>query len=480
MGEQFLIALNSLVQTIRIHQDNNQLVKDCVKKFTDSVHHLISDDDSLTIQVYGGRFYFQDEKLTLRKKSEQLFKNMLQYFEKRGLQEMCIYQSITNAASEQILTFARLLNQAEHEEKPLDWLIHRVEEEDLPWVIIEHPDEQDAPETDDSPVEQDKKELSVQERKDRGRKDYSYALASIKEMGQKLFTKKRSGIRKGVRIVQNMVEHLIQDESIYLTLSTIKVYDDYTYTHSVNVAILSMCLGKHIKLPKPAMERLGICGLFHDLGKIWLPPDILNKPGKLNDQEFKEIQMHSLNSARLIVRLRASRDRKAKILLAPFEHHLKYNLQGYPFVQWQKPISLFGRILAIADVYDALTSARVYRSEPLTPDQALAKMQEGSGTDFDPLLLKVFINMLGVYPLGTLLLLDNGIMGLVSGASESEELDRPRILLLEPDGQRGFVKGAEVDLRERHPQTGDFLRNVVQSVHPSAYGIQPAQYLLQE
>ena len=147
-------------------------------------------------------------------------------------------------------------------------------------------------------------------------------------------------------------------------------------------------------------------------------------------------------------------------------------------MKWQKPVSLLGRILAIADVYDALTSVRVYRNYALTPDQALKKMFDGSGIDFDPILLKVFINMLGVYPIGSLLILDNGEMGLVSALSETDEIGRPKIILMIPDNKGGYLSGEEVDLSERDANTSEFLINVVKSIHPSEKGIQPVQFLL--
>lgn len=201
------------------------------------------------------------------------------------------------------------------------------------------------------------------------------------------------------------------------------------------------------------------------------------------------MKQHSLISVRLITKIKAERDRKAQILLPPFEHHLKYDLSGYPQTNRKKEVSLFGRILTIADVYDAITSPRVYRPSVLSQDRALGFMLEGAGTDFDPILLKVFINMLGVYPVGTLLKLDKGV-GLVTiqpddTAPHEEENKssngfngtRPWIILLASDGKGGIKKGREVSLAERDPVTGKFLRNIVASLSPSEFGIQPAEFI---
>ena len=136
-------------------------------------------------------------------------------------------------------------------------------------------------------------------------------------------------------------------------------------------------LGKRIGLSRISLSHLAICGLVHDLGKLGIPKEVLNKPGKLTDEEFKEIQTHPIKSVNQIIKLRAPADLKSKILLPPFEHHLKYDLSGYPQVRNIKSVSLFGRIITIADVYDALTSPRIYRPEANSPDRALEIMLKG-------------------------------------------------------------------------------------------------------
>jgi HD-GYP domain-containing protein (c-di-GMP phosphodiesterase class II) len=275
-----------------------------------------------------------------------------------------------------------------------------------------------------------------------------------------------------------MVDLLMEDDSVLLGMSTMRDYHDYTYMHSVNVAILSLCLGKRIGLSRMSLRVLGICGLVHDLGKVEIPMEILEKPGKLTEEEREEIERHPLSTVRQVIKLRASSDLKSKILLAPFEHHLKYDLSGYPRIGRKKPVSLFGRILALADVYDAMTSPRTYRPSAFSPDRALGIMMEGSGKDFDPVLLKVFINMLGVYPVGTLLRLDTGETGLVMDIPEESDPARPMVLLLLSDGKGGAKKGKVIDLSERDPKSGKFRRNVKKTYNPSTFGIQAAEFLV--
>jgi HD-GYP domain-containing protein (c-di-GMP phosphodiesterase class II) len=463
MGERLFRALYRLVRTVNIYGDNNQLLMDCVNELVGAVAEWCMDEDDLTIQVSLGRFFLQNEKYVYRREATSLINEMLRYFEKRGLQGLRFYAEVKDASSAQILEFARLVNHAGLEEDPSAWLVQQLEEKTFPWVEIVR-----GPET--SPRKEDS------ERKEIGRRIYSHALTSIHEVSDKITSQKHQGIRKVKRVVQNIVDLLEQDNALLLAMSTIRDCDAYLYTHSVNVAILSMSLGKRIGLSRMSLSTLGLCGLFHDLGKLDIPSEILNKPGDLTDAEFEEVRKHPLRSVSHIVKLETNRDLKVKLILPPFEHHLKYDLSGYPQTHREKPVSLFGRILTIADVFDALTSNRTY-AEAMTLDCALGLMLEGSGKDFDPILLKVFFNMLGVYPVGTLLQLDTGQMCLVMDPPEDDDRTRPRVVLLDADGQARVKKGKVVDLAERDPQTGSFRRNILRSLNPSLYGIQPFEFI---
>ncbi len=465
LGERFLIALYRLTSTVKIYQSNNEVLRDCAKEFMDIIAQWVAEEGYLTIRSSRGQFFLYEEKLIYQRENINVIKEMLDYFEQRMIPGFRFSHAINDTSIEEILTFTRLLNNAEKEEDPLPRLRQKLAEGSFQWVEIDY-----LPETIQEEYNEELKEIA--------RKTYSYALSSVKEVSQKIASQGRAGVLKLKRIVQDMVDFLSEDDPVLLSMSTIREYDDYTYTHSVNVAILSLCLGKRIGLPKVSLSWLGICGLVHDLGKLDVPQEILNKPGKLTDSEFREMEKHPLRSVSQIFKLRASRDLKAKILLPPLEHHMKYDFSGYPRVRRKQPLSLFGRIIGIADVFDAFSSPRVYRPIAYSPDKVLGIMMEGAGKDFDPLLLKVFINMLGVYPVGTLLQLDSDEKGLVVASAESENKSRPIIVLLKSDNQGGYKKGKLVNLSERNPKTGAFVRNIVRSYHPSSFGIQPVGFIL--
>jgi HD-GYP domain-containing protein (c-di-GMP phosphodiesterase class II) len=280
---------------------------------------------------------------------------------------------------------------------------------------------------------------------------------------------------KSRRVVQDMAESIFQDENIVLSLSTIRDYDDYTCTHCVNVAILSMCLGRRLGLSKMAVATLGLGGLFHDLGKVDIPIELIRKPGKFTDLEYEEVKKHPLNSVCRILLLNVDNAFKARLLIPPFEHHLNINLSGYPESARRMPISLFGRIVAIADHYDALTSSRSYRPVPFSPEKALEIMIKKSGVEIDGLLLKVFINMVGIYPVGTLLVLDTYEVVMVNDTPPHAVDGRPRAYILEKK-EESLSKGELVDLSEKG-QNGRFRRNILLCFHPTEFGLVPTDVL---
>lgn len=472
--ERFMQNFYSLVQTARIHNDNHKLIIEGIAQFRRSIAGCMK-GNSLTVRVANGRLLVEDEMLPYNRTTKHLIDNMVRYLEERDLAGLLFHKHIKQAPAREILIFLHIVDRSGRQPQTQGWWTKNLRAKNIFWIEVIKKKEPDPTERVEEFLT-----LSEEERRERAKKDYTYVMASFKEVAQKVMGKGQVGMRKTVRVVQDMVTHIIDDDEVFYAISTLRVFDDYTYTHSVNVAILSMCIGKKIQLSSRSLERLGICALFHDLGKIKVPYEVLNKPGKLNEADVKLLEEHSLNSARLIVKLRASRDRKAKILQPPFEHHLKYDLTGYPHANWQKPLTLFGRIIAIADVYDAITSPRVYRRSVLSPDRALGFMLEGSGRDFDPILLKVFINMLGVYPIGTLLKLNTKELALVVGSSQKPGGKKPLACLMYKDIIGNYYKGETIDLAERDSKTGNYAREIIDTYHPSTFGIQPVQHIFSD
>jgi HD-GYP domain-containing protein (c-di-GMP phosphodiesterase class II) len=465
-GEAFIKAIHNLLQAVKIHQENNQLVIEAAHKFKETLTR-ISSGDEIEILLWRGRLYYQGEKILSCRDLFPLLQDMLEYFTQRSICGFLFRSSCKEASQSELILFAQILNRSSGVSEPFSWIGETLKQHKIEWIEV---------------LKEIKGEFSASNmrRKEFARQTYSQAVAAVQEVTQKVAQKSSAGIRKARRLAQSLVDVVLQDESIILGLTTIRDYDDYTFTHSVNVALLSSCLGNRIGLSRILLEQLTVCGMFHDLGKVEVPKDILMKPDKLNSEEWEYIRKHPLIGVTRVLRMQASRDLRSRLILGPFEHHLNENFSGYPETHFTRNISLFGKILRITDTYDALTSNRIYRFRPLSPDEGIRWMWENAQTRFNPLLLKAFITLMGPYPIGTVIKLDTGELGMVTDYTDELDKTRPQVVLLQKGDHGKFKTGKSLNLGERDETTGLFKYNIMKGFHPSVFQIQPANFLLQE
>jgi HD-GYP domain-containing protein (c-di-GMP phosphodiesterase class II) len=280
---------------------------------------------------------------------------------------------------------------------------------------------------------------------------------------------------KGKRAIQFLIDQLIKEEGNLMSLTAIKNFDEYTFAHSVNVCILSVSLGTRLGLSKAELSELGFAALFHDVGKVRLPLDILNKPGELSEEEWVEVRKHPVHGVKTLLSKRSIDRFSTRAMVVSFEHHLRLDLSGYPQLSYKKDVGLFSCIVTIADVYDSMTSGRVYAKTPLTPDEALRRMLGKQGTGFDPVLLKVFINMLGIYPVGSVVILDSGEVGVVMKAKPAD-LSRPEVAIVaDKKGKKDITE--TVDLTAIDERTGTFKRTILKTIDPNRYKMDIARYI---
>lgn len=253
------------------------------------------------------------------------------------------------------------------------------------------------------------------------------SVAKIKNMFMNIENDKPNdnNIKDIGHIVENMIDELISNRNLMVNMIDIKSFDDYTFFHSVNVAALSIIMGISLNLNKNELYKLGVGALLHDIGKVFINKELLNKEGKLTEGEFEIMKSHSLKGYKYI---KSSYDIPIKSYIATLDHHEKYDGTGYPNNKVGKDISLFGRIIAIADVYDALTSDRPYRKACL-PSDVIEYIMGGPGTHFDFELVNIFIKKVAAYPVGTCVKLNNGLVGIVV-ENFSDSCTRPKIKLL--------------------------------------------------
>lgn len=280
------------------------------------------------------------------------------------------------------------------------------------------------------------------------------------------------------RLMQSIYNHIVDNESFVFGLTNLKNHDEYTLNHSVNVCLLATALGRRLGLNRGELVDLGIAAFFHDLGKLETPLEILNKPAKLSDGEREIMEQHPFKGAEKLVLLKESQRLPLRAIHVAMEHHIKEDLTGYPRYFKKEDVNLFSKIVKVVDFFDAVTTKRVYRTKVFTRAEALSLMLEQSGTEFNPVILKAFVNLMGVFPIGSLVALNTGEMGIVFDLNPDPKLlFRPSVKLI-TDAAGNKVDGEIVDLSEMDTETNRYPRTIATALNPHDYGIEVADYFL--
>ncbi len=243
-------------------------------------------------------------------------------------------------------------------------------------------------------------------------------------------SEKMQAISEAKQIVEQIMAEILKNNNLMVNMVDLKVFDEYTYYHSVNVAVLSTVVGVAIGMNQKDLFALGFASLLHDLGKVFIDKGILNKSDRLSSSEFNEIKRHPEFG---YTYLRGMFDVPVKSTLGVLHHHERYDGSGYPSGLLKEQISLFGRIIAVADVFDALVSDRPYR-KALLPSDAMEHIMGNGGLIFDPNIARIFAMKVAPYPLGTAVELSNGCVGLVVENYEGFGL-RPAIKIIQEKGK---------------------------------------------
>lgn len=250
-------------------------------------------------------------------------------------------------------------------------------------------------------------------------KSHIKLLLTSVQLGQALSTKETQNI------VSECVTKVMQNPNAILWLTRLKSYDDYTAEHSINVSLLAIALGRHMGMDHWDLENLGICALLHDIGKMNVPDEILNKPSRLTTEEFSEMAKHTLYARKLLME---RSDIYPGAVDVAYNHHERLDGKGYPRGIDASRISLFTRIVTIVDAYDAMTSDRCYKKGMSSLD-ALRLINKNKGTQFDAEVAQKFIAMIGLYPPGYLMEMMNGEVGIILSHDKGFQL-RPKVIMV--------------------------------------------------
>jgi putative nucleotidyltransferase with HDIG domain len=295
------------------------------------------------------------------------------------------------------------------------------------------------------------------------------SIGVIKQIMNEVENNQEISLDKVRNVVSDIVGMVNKEDKYLLGLTSIKNYDEYTYNHSVNVTVLSLYLGQLLGLSSEQLHLLGEAAMMHDVGKVRIPKEILNKQGLLTPAEWQIMENHTVEGAEILNNVTGI---SSISLAVAFEHHLHYDLSGYPKTEQLKEVNLLSRLVTICDVYDAATSLRVYHA-PVLPAKVIALIISKKGTFFDPVLAKAFVQMMGVYPVGSLVRLDNNEQAVVY-ANNLNNILRPKVILVKPEA--ADQEPEIVDLEEIASLAKGFKRSIVEALAPQAFKIDITKY----
>lgn len=273
------------------------------------------------------------------------------------------------------------------------------------------------------------------------------------------------------QLVDSLAQAVAQNRTALMALTALKDYDNYTFTHMVNVSILVMAQARSLGIDGALLREFGLAALMHDIGKVRTPLDILTKPDRLTESEFAIMRMHVVDGAEI---LRRTPEIPALAPVVAFEHHLRIDGSGYPLGIKRASLNLGTMLCSISDVYDAMRSQRAYQGTHAT-DRVLAVLQKNDGLHFDQHLVRRFSQLMGLYPPGNMVRLDTGQEGVVI-RTFAPDPRRPRVrVIIDAAGNR-LARPFDVNLWDVDSDTAG-PTSIVAPVDPKDVGIDPLTYL---
>jgi HD-GYP domain-containing protein (c-di-GMP phosphodiesterase class II) len=443
-----------LFRTAQIHAIDNQALQRPIAAMVEMTQTLVPREGRISFQAKDKSLFVNGTKLRLSSDEYELAHEIFEFFEERGIGGFSIEGPMDTAAVRALLGAFIYTN-----ERRFEKLEAALKSAGLPFRLNKQM----------GTGMKSKAEVALE------RRTYTFfTYSKLVVLYRTLVASKTLPgaqrnflLKKIARTVQALVDICMEDDHTFLTVSAVKSGEAYAAHHAANVAILSIAVGEKLGLSKVELADLGLGAVFHDVGLQNCPADVLMKPDPLDPNDRALIEQHPMRSVEYLLNQKSFGKSVLSQMVVAFEHHRNYDGSGYPF-GGRRP-DLYSRIVTIADVYDALTTQRPWRNA-FIPDEALGMMARDGGKRFDVALIKVFVNTLGLYPIGTLVRLDSGDLGVVIyGGGEGERVSRPILALIGRDGKAAGT----VDLAERTPG-GTYRWTVAATEDPRKFGIQPS------
>ena len=315
------------------------------------------------------------------------------------------------------------------------------------------------------------------ERRRIAKQTYEKSLAVTKDLLESTRMGTSAHLKEMKQAVRSLVDQVLNNEVASVGLTTLNDFDRYSFVHTVNVCIFSVAIGRRLGLSKNRLFDLGMAALLHDVGKSRVPLELLKKEGKLTDEEREIVQAHTWLGALSAYRFRDDGEIPCRGMITAYEHHLRMDLSGYPKIMRPRKLSVFSKIVGIASAFDAATSTRSH-SAAKSPDVVLRELQDDPRQDHDPVLVKALINLLGIYPVGTCVILDTHDIAIVHAANSDAALVHRPIVRVVCDAHGSWHDDPPlVDLGHATPE-GVFMRSIIKVTEPEKYMINVSDYFV--
>ncbi len=465
-GRTFLLTFYAALRALKLYPVENAAVQKALDELQASSTVLLTRERELELRLAGDFLFINSTRLRLELDNFAAFSNLLTMFQAFEIGVLRAHEGVERREWQAFLSILLSVTADTAVEDRYVTLVERLASALCPHLELE-------------PSAAIDEELTAQESREVAKRTYAQGVAVTKEVINSIRMGRTSSVKKVKRAVQMIVDQVLTNETSIIGLTTLRDYDEYTFTHSVNVCIFAVALGRKIGLTKLQLYDLGMAALLHDIGKAKIPIEILNKTAGLAEDEWRVIQAHPWRGGVTLFGLRAYEEIPYKAILVAHEHHMKTDLTGYPRSIRPRALGIFSRIVAVADGFDAATTRRAYQTVPIEPDQVLREMWTNPRRGYDPIVVKALINLIGVYPIGTCVILDTFEVAVVSQANPNREsLNRPVVrIAIDSYGAMAPAPGLAVDLTEQDPG-GQFLRSIVKVTNPDRYGLVVGDYFL--
>ncbi|MES2305948.1 MAG: HD domain-containing phosphohydrolase [Gemmatimonadota bacterium] len=459
-GRALLVAIHSAQRALKLYPLENAAVQRSLDELYVTAMSVLQLEGFIEVRLTGDFIFINQTRLRLGLDNFAAFSGFVGLMRSCGVGLLRVDDGVTRREWQAWLNALGALPADAEPDERLEILRQRMQQADIVRLSVDAVGEQadDATEGDEA--------------LERAKRTYAQGVSVARDVVQGVRMGRAPSTRRLKRAIQLIVDQVMENELSITGLTTLREYDEYTFTHSVNVTIFAVTLGKRLGLERMQLYDLGLAALLHDIGKARLDIKLLNKAGSLDDSEWQRMQAHPWLGTLTLFKMREGEELPYRAILAAHEHHMKVDVSGYPRAIRPRRLGLFTRLVAVADGYDAATTRRAYQNEPLEPDAVLREMWLNPGRGYDPTLVKALINLLGIYPVGTCVILDTFEVAVVAGpSSDPEQLHRPLVrLAVSALGARLPAPGELVDLSTVRAD-GSFPRTIVKVTSPDRYGL---------